>query len=56
MYSARLTRLTKQKDTKDHARLSIKCSWLDLTFAKSLSGYYTICKSIILIIISLLLD
>ena len=29
MYSARLTRLTKIKDTKVHARLSIQYSWLD---------------------------
>jgi len=56
MYSARLTLLVKHKDTKDHAKLSIKCSWLDSTFAKSLSGYYIISKGIILIIISLPLD
>ena len=37
IYLARLTHLTKIKDTKDYTRLSIKGSWLDShLFAKKL--------------------
>jgi len=36
MYLARLTCLTKIKDTKDHARLSTKCSSLDSNICQKL--------------------